>query len=81
MLKNLASYPLLPEAESASFESLSAALSSIKIEYLGLAEPGQIEEFSGVSPFLRHVTVLQENKAYADSACRTISPVRWYVFW
>ncbi len=53
--------PLLPESDQVDFASLSA-LSSIKIEYLGLADPGQIEEFSGVSPFLRHVAVLQEHK-------------------
>ena len=69
--------PLLPEGESASFESLGA-LSSIKIEYLGLAEPGQIEEFSGVSPFLRHVAVLQENKAYAETLPDDISSAMVY---
>lgn len=69
--------PLFPEGESANFESLGA-LSSIKIEYLGLAEPGQIEEFSGVSPFLRHVAVLQENKAYAATLPDDISSAMIY---
>ncbi|MBV6428160.1 MAG: hypothetical protein KIPDCIKN_02686 [Haliscomenobacter sp.] len=69
--------PLLPEGESARFDSL-AALSSIKIEYLGLAEPGQIEEFSGVSPFLRHVAVLQEHKAYAEALPNDISSAMTY---
>jgi superfamily II DNA or RNA helicase len=57
--------PLLPESESVRFDSLGV-LSSIKIEHLGLADPMQIEEFTGVSPFLRHVTILQEHKAYAE---------------
>ncbi|MBV6442493.1 MAG: hypothetical protein EPGJADBJ_04211 [Saprospiraceae bacterium] len=69
--------PLLPEAESARFDNLSA-LSSIKIEHLGLAEPGQIEEFSGVSPFLRHVAVLQENRAYAETLPDDISSAMVY---
>jgi hypothetical protein len=69
--------PLLPDGESARFDSLGA-LSSIKIEYLGLAEPGQIEEFSGVSPFLRHVAVLQENKGYAEALPNDISSAMTY---
>lgn len=69
--------PLLPDAEAVSFESLSA-LSSITIEYLGLAAPGQIEEFSGVSPFLRHVAVLQDNKAYAETLPDDISSAMVY---
>lgn len=69
--------PLLPEGESARFDSLGA-LSSIKIEYLGLAEPGQIEEFSGVSPFLRHVAVLQEHKSYAEALPNDISSAMTY---
>jgi hypothetical protein len=69
--------PLIPHGDTANFSTLSA-LSSIKIEYLGLADPGQIEEFSGVSPFLRHVTVLQENKQYADSIPDDISSAMIY---
>jgi len=69
--------PLLPGADHVDFSSLGS-LSSIKIEYLGLADPGQIEEFSGVSPFLRHVAVLQENKQYAESIPDDISSAMTY---
>ncbi len=69
--------PLLPEEDQVDFASLSA-LSSIKIEYLGLADPGQIEEFSGVSPFLRHVAVLQEYKQLAESLPNDISSAMTY---
>ena len=69
--------PLLPESDSASFDSMSA-LSSIKIEYLGLAETDQIEEFSGVSPFLRHITTLQKHKTRAESLPDDISSAMVY---
>lgn len=59
------------------FASLSP-LSSIKIEYLGLADAGQIEEFSGVPPFLRHVAVLQEHKQLAESIPNDISSAKTY---
>lgn len=69
--------PLLPGPDQVDFSSLGS-LSSIKIEYLGLADPGQIEEFSGVSPFLRHVAVLQENKQYAEAVPDDISSAMTY---
>lgn len=69
--------PLLPESDQVDFASLGS-LSAIKIEYLGLADPGQIEEFSGVSPFLRHVAVLQEHKLLAESIPNDISSAMTY---
>ncbi len=69
--------PLLTESDQVDFASLGA-LSAIKIEYLGLADPGQIEEFSGVSPFLRHVAVLQEHKQLAESIPNDISSAMTY---
>ncbi len=56
--------PLIPEEENARFESLGP-LSNVTIEDLGLVEVEALEEFSGVSPFLKHITTL---KTYEDRA-------------
>lgn len=69
--------PLLPESDSASFDSISA-LSSIGWQYLGIAETDLIEEFSGVSPFLRHITALQQHKERAESLPDDISSAMVY---
>ena len=58
--------PILSDAEKVEYESL-ADLSSVTIERLGLADQTQLEEFTGVSPFLRHLTILKENEDYAAS--------------
>lgn len=69
--------PILPKGDSTNIESLGV-LSSIKIEYLGLADATQIEEFSGVSPFLKHVAILQENQDYAAGIPNDISSAMVY---
>lgn len=69
--------PVLPMGESQEFNSLGV-LSSIKIEDMGWIDPGQVEEFSGVSPFLRHVTALKENQDYANSLLDDISSAMTY---
>lgn len=70
--------PIIPQKDTENFESLSA-LSSITIEYLGVADPSQIEEFSGVSPFLRHITTLQEHEAYAKAIPNDITSAMVYL--
>jgi len=54
--------PLIPEDGKVSFDSLGP-LSHVTIEELGLVEVEALEEFSGVSPFLKHITTL---KAFED---------------
>jgi len=57
---------MIPDAERAEFASL-ASLSAVEIQSLGEVEIGDIEEFSGVSGFLRHVTELNRNLEYANN--------------
>lgn len=56
---------VLPEADRTQYESLRN-LSSVSIEEIGLADFTQIEEFTGVSRFLVHITELQNNLEYAE---------------
>jgi superfamily II DNA or RNA helicase len=53
--------PLIPTGDRHEINSLGD-LSSFTIENLGLADIVEIEEFTGVSPFLIHVTELQHNQ-------------------
>lgn len=56
--------PIIPEGESASYEALGP-LAQVTIEALGLVDITEIEEFSGVSQFLMHITELNQNQEYA----------------
>ena len=58
--------PMIPETDSAEFASL-ASLSSVEFEEIGVLDVSDIEEFSGVSPFLRHITERNKNLEYADA--------------
>ena len=58
--------PVFPEEDAAAYESLSD-LSKVTIEDLGLADITKIEEFTGVSGYLRHITELRQNQDYADA--------------
>jgi hypothetical protein len=64
--------PLWPRAESVEITSLGE-YSSVQIEDLGLVDAAEIEEFSGVSHFLLHITELNQNLAYASSIPDDIS--------
>jgi superfamily II DNA or RNA helicase len=69
--------PIIPKGDEAKYESLGD-LSSVTIENLGLAEVSELEEYSGVSPFLRHITVLKEHEEYANQIPDDISSVMVY---
>jgi superfamily II DNA or RNA helicase len=69
--------PVFPEAESAEYTSLGA-LASVTIEQLGLADLSEIEEFTGVSRYLKHIAELRQNQVYADSIPDDISSAMAY---
>lgn len=69
--------PILPEGDSADYDSL-AALSSVTIEDLGLVEAQGLEEFQGISPYLRHITALKDNEDYSKGIPIDISSARVY---
>ncbi|GAB1420424.1 hypothetical protein MASR2M15_05220 [Anaerolineales bacterium] len=56
--------PLIPEGDSAAYASLGN-LTNVTIEDLGFVDLSEIEEFSGVSRFLTHITELNQNSEYA----------------
>lgn len=55
---------MLPDEDIIQLTTLGD-LPSVTIENLGLADISQIEEFTGVSRFLKHITELNQNLAYA----------------
>jgi hypothetical protein len=69
--------PIIPESDRAEFASL-AGLSSTEIENLGVLEVSDIEEFSGVSRFLRHITERSNNLEYAEAIPDDISSAMSY---
>jgi superfamily II DNA or RNA helicase len=64
--------PVFPESDSLTYGSLGD-LSTVTIEDLGLADITQIEEFTGVSGYLRHITELKQNLDYASKIPDDIS--------
>lgn len=58
--------PIIPDGEQAKYKSLGS-LTDVSIEDLGLVDLTEIEEFSGVSRFLIHITELSRNAEYAHS--------------
>ncbi|MEZ4849069.1 MAG: hypothetical protein R3B93_10735 [Bacteroidia bacterium] len=40
---------------------------------IGLVDTTQLEEFTGVSPFIKHLTALKENEDYAETIPNDIS--------
>ncbi len=75
--EKFSAFPVFPDQETTRYASL-ADLASVTIENLGLVDAGQIEEFSGVSRFLRHITELNANLAYAATIPDDISSARTY---
>jgi superfamily II DNA or RNA helicase len=69
--------PLIPETDQASYDSLGS-LSEVTIEDIGVVDIGQLEEFSGVSPFLRHITVLKQHEQYATQIPNDITSAFYY---
>lgn len=69
--------PVFPEGEDLAYESLGA-LSRVTIENWGLADITAIEEFTGVSGYLRHITELKQNQAYAATIPDDISSAMTY---
>lgn len=69
--------PVFPEGEDLAYESLGS-LSRVTIEDLGLADITEIEEFTGVSGYLRHITELKQNQVYAATIPDDISSAMTY---
>lgn len=58
--------PIIPDKERVEYDSLGP-LSNVTIEDLGLINIEEAEEFTGVSPFLKHITELNNNLQYIKS--------------
>jgi len=69
--------PIIPEQEIEAYPSLGS-LSNVTIEDLGLADVTAIEEFTGVSAFLRHINELNRNMVYAKAIPDDISSALRY---
>lgn len=69
--------PMIPDTDRAEFTSL-ASLFNAESEELGVLEVSEIEEFSGVSRFLRHITERNKNLEYADDIPDDISSAMNY---
>jgi len=69
--------PILPEAENIVYESL-ADLPGVSMDHLGLVDTGEIEEFTGVSKFLIHITELRQNQERANEIPDDISSTLAY---
>lgn len=69
--------PIIPESDRESYQSLGS-LSAVTQEDIGLVDISQLEEFSGVSPFLRHIAVLKEHEQYADQIPNDIASAMYY---
>ena len=69
--------PIMPEDDQVTYETLGD-LASVQIENWGFADVEEIEEFSGVSPFLRHLAALQSNRATAEALANDISSAKMY---
>ena len=69
--------PLIPESDRARYDSLGS-LSEVTIEDVGVVDIGQLEEFSGVSPFLRHITMLKQHEEYANQIPNDITSAFCY---
>lgn len=69
--------PVFPEGDNLAYESLGS-LSRVTMEDWGLADISEIEEFTGVSGYLRHITELKQNQAYAATIPDDISSAMTY---
>lgn len=69
--------PIIPDSDRVEYTSLSS-LSSVTIEALGLVDVREVEEFTGVSRFLTHVTELNHNLARAQAIPDDISSALTY---
>jgi hypothetical protein len=69
--------PVFPESDDSAYDSLGS-LSRVRIEALGLADITEIEEFTGVSGYLRHITELKQNQAYVATIPDDISSAMAY---
>jgi superfamily II DNA or RNA helicase len=69
--------PVFPAGDDLAYASLGS-LSRVTIEDLGLADITEIEEFTGVSSYLRHITELKQNQAYAATIPDDISSAMTY---
>ncbi len=69
--------PVFPKEDTAAYESLGD-LSKVTIENLGFADITEIEEFTGVSGYLRHITELKQNQERAATIPDDISSAMTY---
>ncbi len=69
--------PMIPDADVTEFPSL-APLSNAQMESMGVIEVSEIEEFTGVSTFLRHITERNQNLEYAATIPDDVSSAMLY---
>ncbi|MBK8433403.1 MAG: hypothetical protein IPL28_19900 [Chloroflexi bacterium] len=70
---------MIPSGEQIEYKSLRGLTSlDIAIEKLGIVEATEIEEFSGVSPFLTHISLLKKYREIAKQIPDDISSAKVY---
>lgn len=69
--------PIIPDSDHVEYTSLGD-LSAVTIDEIGLINAQEVEEFSGVSRFLEHITELAHNQDYAASIPNDISSAMIY---
>ncbi len=69
--------PILPEDEHQRITSLGR-FSRVTLEDLGELEATEVEDYSGGSPFLKHITALIQNQDLADALRDDINSAKLY---
>lgn len=69
--------PMIPMGDSAEFSSLSG-LANVEVEDIGLIDNTEIEEFTGVSPFLRHYQAYHDHFARAQALSDDLTSALYY---
>lgn len=69
--------PILPKADKTNIASLSS-LANVTIEDIGLVDIKEIEEFTGVSPYLHHISTLKKYEDYIKTIPNDIVSVTYY---
>lgn len=70
--------PIIPDGDKAQYDSLGS-LTKVTVEDMGFVDLAEIEEFSGVSRFLIHITELSQNADYAKTIPDDITSALTYL--
>jgi hypothetical protein len=75
--QEISEIPILPEQDGQKITSLGD-FSKVTIEDIGEIDAKEVEEYSGGSPFLRHITAHKQNEERANSLKDDISSAKLY---